>query len=159
MSSIQWMKEATSSAPKVRGDVAVRNESGNGIVVECLMDFEQEVAVVILADADFKDFIDDRQHVMERADGLKRWRVRRADGLKRWRVRRADDAPGSSQSQCILDGKQGDTTIIESGGEQAVTAAEHAGASRHAAIGIEKLVDVIFFRQVRFHEASTLRIA
>jgi hypothetical protein len=136
------MNEVASSAPKARGECG-GDESGSVIVVQCLMDFELEVAVVILADADFKDFIDDRQHVMERADRL-----------KRGRVRRAEDAPGSSQSQCILDGKQRDTTIIESGGEQAVVAAEHAGASRHVAIRIEKLADVILFCQVRFHEAQ-----
>ena len=44
-----------------------------------LIDFELEVAVIILAEVDFKDFINERQHVIERADRLEGGRIRRTN--------------------------------------------------------------------------------
>jgi hypothetical protein len=71
-----------------------------------LIDFELEIAIVVLADADRTYFIDERHHV-----------VKRAHGLEHGRLGRTEDAPGSSQDQRIFDGEQRDITIIESSRE------------------------------------------
>ena len=141
MNSIQKMNEAASSAPKARGDVAGNDESRSLIVVQCLIDFELEVAVVVLTDAEGKDLIDDRHHV-----------VKRAHRLEYGRIGRTDDAPRSGQNERIFDGRQRDATIIESCGQETIVAADKACRSRHAAVGIQNLADVIVFREGLLHD-------
>ena len=78
-----------------------------------MIDFELEIAVVILADRDRTHFIDKRHDVMKRAHGLE-------DG----RIGRTDKAPGSSEEQRVFDGEERDATIIESRREKPIVTAD-----------------------------------
>ena len=110
-----------------------------------MIDFELEVTVIILADADLKHFINDRQYV-----------IQRAHGLERRGIQRTDDATRGSKDECIFDDDQRNAAIIKSCGEESIIAAEGAGGSGRMAIRIENVADVILLVGLFFHEGCLL---
>ena len=110
-------------------------EIGSGSVVLLhSVDMELEIAEVILADVELKHFIDDRQQVMQRSNGLER------NG-----IRRPEDTARCGQEQGVFDGRDRHTVIIKNSGEAPIIATDNAGGSGRAAIGVENLADVIGF--------------
>ena len=95
---------------------------------------ELEIAEVILADLELKHFIDDRQQVIQRSNGLEQ------NGIGR-----PEDAARCSQEHGVFDGSERDAPGIKSSREETIMATDCAGGSRHTAIGIENLADVILF--------------
>lgn len=95
---------------------------------------ELEIVEVILADVESKDFVDDGQQIMQRPNRLE------GNG-----VGRSEDTARCGQKQGVFDSKERDAAIIKSGGKETIIAANRTGGTGRAAIGIEKLADVIFF--------------
>ena len=82
-----------SSARKARMAVVRVKTESEGWSIPGLIDFELEIAVVVLADGNGKHLIDDGQQVVERTHRL-----------QRRRIGRTNDAPGGGEDECILDG-------------------------------------------------------
>ena len=98
---------------------------------------ELEVAEVVLADAELKNFIDDGEQVMERSNRLKR------DGIGR-----AKDSARGSQDESVFDCSDRYTAVVEGSRKQTILATDSAGCSWCAAIGVEDFADVIVFGDV-----------
>jgi hypothetical protein len=113
-------------------------------VKQRLLEFEADVTVIVLADANGKDFIKDRQNVVKRADRLKYGRIR-------WVV----DTSSSGEKDGILDSQYRIAAIMKLGGQDSIIASDDTGGARHLAIGVENLLHVLVFGH---DAASALRI-
>jgi hypothetical protein len=127
--------------------VGTEGESEGLFFLQRLIDFELEIAEVIGSDEKGKDFINDRQQVMERADGLEPGCI--------WRT---EDAACGGQDQGVFDSRERNAAIIKRSRQNAVIAAEDSGGSGHAAIGFQDFADVIALREFGLHgRISALR--
>jgi hypothetical protein len=99
-----------------------------------LVDVELKITVEVWTDAGVEDFGDDREQVVERANGL--------EGRQAWRT---DDATRGGQSESIFNDRQWDTAIIETCGEKTIVETDSARGFRRAAIRVENFADVIPF--------------
>ena len=88
--------------------------SGSGVLLLLhSVDVELKVAEVVLADAELKQFVDDRKQVMQRANGLEE----NGAGM-------AEDTTRSGQDQCVFDGRGRHATVIESSCEETIVATD-----------------------------------
>ena len=111
--------------------------SGSDVLLLDAIDVELEIAEVILADAELKDFVDDRQQVVERTDRLER------DG-----VGRAKHAAGGRQHESVFDSCHRYAAIIKNSREETIIEANSTGGSRRPPISIQHFADVIVFRDL-----------
>src|SRR5437870_1734870 len=87
--------------------------SGSGVLLLLhSVDVELKVAGV-LADAELKQFVDDRKQVIQRANGLEE----NGAGM-------AEDTTRSGQDQCVFDGRGRHATVIESSCEETIVATD-----------------------------------
>src|SRR5437879_10334122 len=94
-------------APEIR--------SGSDVLLLDSINVELEVAEVLLTDSKLQHFVDDREQVIQRADGLQ-WNG----------IGRAEDAAGGSQDERIFDSCQRYSTSIKNSREETIIATNRA---------------------------------
>ena len=83
------------------------------------MDVELEISEVVLTDVELKHFVNDREQV-----------IQRANGLERNSIGRAEEAARGGQGQCVFDGCHRHATIIKNRCEETIVATNNASGSR-----------------------------
>jgi hypothetical protein len=98
---------------------------------------ELEVAEVVWSDAESKDLLDDRKQVMQRPNGLE------GDGIGV-----AEDTARRGQDERVFNDGHRHATIIKSGGEDAIIAANSAGGSRCPTIRVKNAADIVLLENL-----------
>jgi hypothetical protein len=93
-----------------------------------------EIGEVVVGERGGDQFVDDREEVVERADGSER---RRIGGAER--------SSGSRQQQGRLGNRQGHLSLIEAQSKTPVLGSDSSDGARRASVDIEKTPDVPSF--------------
>ena len=93
-----------------------------------------EVTEIVLADVELADLVDNRDQVVERANGM-----------EDRGIRMAEDTAGSSQDEGVFHDEHRHAAIVESRRKKTIVAADNASSSGRTAIRFENPADIILF--------------
>ena len=97
-----------------------------------LVETKAEVAEIVLTDVEAADLVNNRDQIVERANGL-----------KRGGVRMAEDTARGSQDEGVFHDEHGHAAIVKSRRKEAIVAADNASGSGRKAIRFENPADII----------------